>query len=101
MKLLISLAAVAMIASPVVAKDITCRNAKGQICNATERAAKEATAKATAATKNATKASEKAVAASTTAPAGATAKCKDGSFSTSKTHGGSCSHHGGVAAFLK
>jgi hypothetical protein len=33
-------------------------------------------------------------------PAGATAKCKDGTFSSSKTHSGSCSHHGGVAAWL-
>jgi len=34
------------------------------------------------------------------APAGATAKCKDGSFSMSKTHSGSCSGHGGVATWL-
>lgn len=34
------------------------------------------------------------------APAGATAKCKDGTYSMSKTHSGSCSHHGGVAAWL-
>jgi hypothetical protein len=33
-------------------------------------------------------------------PVGATAKCKDGTFSASKTHSGSCSHHGGVAAWL-
>ena len=35
------------------------------------------------------------------APQGATAKCKDGTFSTSKQHEGSCSHHGGVAQFLQ
>ena len=35
------------------------------------------------------------------APANATAKCKDGSYSTSAHHSGSCSHHGGVAQFLK
>ena len=40
------------------------------------------------------------VAASATDPAGATAKCKDGTFSHSKHHGGSCSNHGGVAEFL-
>lgn len=34
------------------------------------------------------------------APSGATAKCKDGSYSMSKTHSGSCSHHGGVAQWL-
>ena len=34
------------------------------------------------------------------APAGATAQCKDGTYSMSKHHSGSCSHHGGVAKFL-
>src|SRR5205814_193409 len=34
------------------------------------------------------------------APAGATAKCKDGTYSMSKTHSGTCSHHGGVANWL-
>jgi len=28
------------------------------------------------------------------------AKCKDGTMSYSKTHSGSCSHHGGVAQFF-
>lgn len=31
---------------------------------------------------------------------GATAQCKDGSFSHSKQHSGSCSRHGGVAKFM-
>lgn len=34
------------------------------------------------------------------APANATAKCKDGSYSTSKQHSGACSKHGGVAQWL-
>jgi hypothetical protein len=34
------------------------------------------------------------------APAGATGQCKDGTFTMSKTHSGSCSHHGGVAKWL-
>lgn len=34
------------------------------------------------------------------APAGATAKCGDGTFSFSKHHQGTCSHHGGVASWL-
>ena len=34
------------------------------------------------------------------APDGATAMCKDGTYSMSKHHTGSCSHHGGVAKFL-
>jgi hypothetical protein len=41
-----------------------------------------------------------AVALGGAAPSGATAKCKDGSYSTSKTHSGACSHHGGVANWL-
>lgn len=32
--------------------------------------------------------------------AGATAQCKDGTYSHSKTHQGACSHHGGVAKWL-
>lgn len=36
-----------------------------------------------------------------TAPAGATARCRDGSYSFSKHHSGTCSHHGGVAAWLQ
>lgn len=34
------------------------------------------------------------------APAGATAKCGDGSYSFSESHRGTCSHHGGVAGWL-
>ena len=34
------------------------------------------------------------------APAGATAKCRDGTWSHSQHHSGTCSHHGGVAQFL-
>jgi uncharacterized protein DUF3761 len=33
-------------------------------------------------------------------PAGATAKCKDGTWSFSQHHSGTCSGHGGVAQFL-
>ena len=35
------------------------------------------------------------------APAGATAKCNDGSSSFSERHRGTCSHHGGVAFWRK
>jgi len=35
-----------------------------------------------------------------TAPVGATGKCKDGTFTMSKTHSGACSHHGGVASWM-
>jgi hypothetical protein len=34
------------------------------------------------------------------APSGATAKCRDGSYSSSQHHSGTCSHHGGVATWL-
>jgi hypothetical protein len=33
-------------------------------------------------------------------PAGATAQCRDGTFSYSQHHSGTCSHHDGVAAWL-
>ena len=35
------------------------------------------------------------------APADATAKCKDGTYSRSKTHEGACSYHQGVAEWFK
>lgn len=34
------------------------------------------------------------------APAGATAQCRDGSYSFSRHRRGTCSHHGGVARWL-
>jgi len=33
-------------------------------------------------------------------PQGATAQCRDGSWSFSENHRGTCSHHGGVARWL-
>lgn len=33
-------------------------------------------------------------------PAGASAKCRDGSYSFSQSRRGTCSHHGGVATWL-
>jgi hypothetical protein len=36
----------------------------------------------------------------TTAPEGATAQCRDGTYSFSKNRRGTCSHHGGVAKWL-
>jgi hypothetical protein len=35
-----------------------------------------------------------------TAPAGATARCADGTYSFSESRSGTCSHHGGVAEWL-
>lgn len=34
------------------------------------------------------------------APTGATAQCRDGSYSFSRSHRGTCSHHGGVSRWL-
>jgi hypothetical protein len=34
------------------------------------------------------------------APAGASAQCRDGTFSFSQHHQGTCSHHGGVSHWL-
>ena len=34
-------------------------------------------------------------------PAGATARCRDGTYSFSQSRRGTCSHHGGVAAWLR
>jgi len=39
--------------------------------------------------------------ATATVPTGATAQCKDGTYSMSKTAQGRCSSHGGVAKVLK
>lgn len=38
--------------------------------------------------------------AARSAPPGATALCRDGTYSYSKHHSGTCSHHGGVAKWL-
>jgi len=34
------------------------------------------------------------------APSGASAQCRDGSYSFSRNHRGTCSHHGGAAQWL-
>src|SRR5438093_10753380 len=41
-----------------------------------------------------------AVALGASAPPGATAQCRDGTYSFSQHHSGTCSHHGGVARWL-
>jgi hypothetical protein len=35
------------------------------------------------------------------APKGSTARCRDGSYSFSEHHRGTCSHHGGVEAWIR
>ena len=38
--------------------------------------------------------------AAPSAPIGASARCRDGTYSYSQNHRGTCSHHGGVASWL-
>ena len=38
---------------------------------------------------------------SNSVPSGASAKCRDGTYSFSESHRGTCSHHGGVAEWLR
>ena len=64
------------------------------------KAAPAATAAPKAAAPAGTAAPKAAASTGNTDPTGATAKCKDGTYSKSKHHEGSCSHHGGVAEFL-
>lgn len=42
-----------------------------------------------------------AVLAAQAAPAGATGKCKDGSFTTAATKRGACAKHGGLGEWMK
>jgi hypothetical protein len=116
------------LAPPAFAKGSKCRDAQGHYVKcppaaaapagaaAPAAASAPATAKAPAKTSKAAtpssnagyssrKASSPGKAATTAAvagaPAGATARCKDGSYSMSKGHSGACSHHGGVDSWLK
>lgn len=41
-----------------------------------------------------------AASSASAAPAGATGKCKDGTWTMATTHSGACSHHGGVDSWL-
>jgi len=64
-------------------------------------AAKTAPTTAPAAAKTATKPATKTASASEKDSVGATAACKDGTYSHAAGHKGACSRHGGVAKFLK
>jgi Protein of unknown function (DUF3761) len=80
-------------------KDGTTSAAKGNGACSGHGGVQKATTGATSPEKSTPPASI-AAAAGGTAPAGATAKCKDGTYSTSKSHSGACSKHGGVADWL-
>jgi hypothetical protein len=58
------------------------------------------TAPATTAAKSAPAAATGTASSGNTDPTGATAKCKDGTYSKSQHHSGTCSSHGGVAQWL-
>jgi hypothetical protein len=66
----------------------------------TESASPAAAPAPSAAASKAAPAGQAAATTGNTDPTGATAKCKDGTYSKSKQHKGACSHHGGVAEFL-
>jgi Protein of unknown function (DUF3761) len=67
---------------------------------ATAPAAAAAPAAAPAAKTSTASKSAPAATAGNTDPTGATAKCKDGTYSKSQHHSGTCSSHGGVAEWL-
>jgi len=67
----------------------------------TGAAATAAVAPATAAGAGAASGKAPMVARPGDAPANATAKCRDGTYSASQQHSGSCSHHGGVAEWYQ
>ena len=97
-------------AATAAAKPIQCRDAKGHIakCPATVAMKTTTPAKPAMATKTARAARGSSTKVASTiptmktpgAPAGATAKCKDGTFSTAKSHAGSCAGHKGVANWI-
>ena len=75
----------------------TSTTAKG-MCSGHGGVAEKIAPKAKAAAKK--PAAAKPAAATGAPPAGATAKCKDGTYSTAKSTQGACSKHGGVAEAL-
>jgi Protein of unknown function (DUF3761) len=94
---------------PVTCDDGSTSTAKGRgACSGHGGVKKDAAAPAAAAAPvapaaaaaPAAKAAPAATASSSNAQ-GATAKCKDGSFSHSASHKGACSRHGGVGEWLK
>jgi len=84
--------AIVSLAAPTWAKDEPAESAV--ICKdgSTSKGGKGACSSHGGVDKKATEASKKA--------AGATAKCKDGTYWQAKEHSGACSNHGGVADWL-
>lgn len=63
-------------------------------------AAMKAAAPATPAASGTSSSSSSKSTTGNTDPTGATAKCKDGTYSKAKTHSGACSKHGGVDQWM-
>ncbi len=94
-------AAAAPAAAPAPAAPAAAPKAAPATAAAPAAAPAAAAAPSTTAAKTATATkSAPTAAASNTDPTGATAKCKDGTYSKSTHHSGTCSSHGGVAEWL-
>jgi hypothetical protein len=81
-------------AAPAAAPEKPAAPAAAAAAPAAAAPAAPAAAKSSTATKSAP------AATGNTSAAGATAKCKDGTYSKSAHHSGTCSKHGGVAEWL-
>jgi hypothetical protein len=90
--------------TPTTCKDGTTSTSTGKgTCSGHGGVQKAGTSAASAAPAAAAPAAAKSAPTATagnTDPTGATAKCKDGTYSKSQHHSGTCSSHGGVAQWL-
>ena len=92
---------VAMAASRVVAKEKPKASTQKAEAKPKHEWAKKLKGKMEGHTAAKHEAAKKPAKAGAAGPAGATARCKDGSYSHAKTHRGACSGHGGVAEWMK
>jgi hypothetical protein len=84
-------------AAPTTCKDGTTSSATGRGACSGHGGVQKATSSGSTGTASAPAATPPA---SSVPPAGATAKCKDGTYSKSTHHSGTCSKHGGVDQWL-
>jgi hypothetical protein len=97
--LLVGSTAAAKATATVTYTDGTTSKAGRGACSHHGGVASAGTAASAPASKGGAPKAQAAAAANAGDVAGATAKCKDGTYSHS-THNGACSHHGGVAQWL-